>query len=326
MRTDSLSKLSGSEKICFCFPGQLLEPPCLNTDLLNCGAVLQDISSKTLELTGFNFSSHGFQDQRLNQYTNLKLQLSTYIVSVLYYRLLRQHGVVPDIITEHSMGIYAALVASGVFTFEETLMIVFEIGLLLEQNLSQLDGAMASVIGLSEDQINEILHRVIPLKVFVANYNGSKNFVLSGQREGIQKAITVAVDHYHAVSASMLTLNIPLHCMMLERFQPDLSAILSKAEPRTPKIPLINHLWLESCKPKMVRELVCESIFKPVHWDLCVQKIASSGVHRFVEVGYGETLFKLVRWIDRDITVMNIRDQKSIERIAEKLKNLGHHG
>ncbi len=306
--------------ICFCFPGQLLEMPSLDNGILSDTALTRDIAKTAFDLTGFKWPDLSFQDSALNRCINLKLQITSYLISVIYYRLLRQQGIEPDCITEHSMGIYAALVAAEIFTFEEVLLMVFEIGQLLEKKAQKNDCAMASIIGLPEDNINSIIDRLKTQKLFIANYNGSRNFVLSGQRQGILSAIQIALEQHHAVAAQELVLNVPLHCELLQYMHEDISNLLCRFKPNPPRIALINHLTAEICSQAEITRLLCEEIYKPVYWEKCVEKIAAMGIRQFVEVGYGETLFKLVRWIDSEMSVMNIRDKRSISTMTEKLQ------
>ena len=309
-----------NKKVCFIFPGQLLELPYLDTDVLRDDTLLRDMITKTRKLVGFEWSTRAFQDPALNKYVNLKLQILSYLISVIYCNYLKQEGIVPDVIGEHSMGIYAALVASGVFTFEEGLELVFSIGLLLEQRAEGMNGAMASIIGLTEDEIHSILERFNSYRLFIANYNGSRQFVLSGEREGIKKTIELALDGYRAIAARELILNVPLHCELIEVIKNDLITLLSTFNPKEGTIPVINHLTADICKQKGIRQLLCEGVYKPVLWDRCVQKLTGCGTHLFIEVGYGETLCKLIRWIDKDIPVLNIDDKSSVEKIKRKLK------
>jgi len=309
-----------NKKVCFIFPGQLLELPYLDADILRDGALFHDVITKARELVGFEWSTRAFKDPALKKYSNLKLQILSYLISVIYYNYLRREGIVPDVISEHSMGIYAALVASGVFTFEEGLELVFRIGLLLEQRAEEMNGAMASIIGLTEDEIHSIFERFNSYRLFIANYNGSRQFVLSGEREGIEKTIELALNGYHAIAARELVLNVPLHCKLIKVMKKDLVELLSTFNPKEGTIPVINHLTADICKQKSIRKFLCEEIYKPVLWDRCVQKLIGCGTHLFIEVGYGETLCKLIRWINKDVPVLNIKDKTSVEKIKSKLK------
>ena len=318
--TDNGKKMEG--KLCFSFPGQLLEIPNLENDILGDTTLTHEIIKKAYELIGFEWSTCTFRDSVLNKYLNLRLQIVSYLISIIYAHYLMREGIVPDIISEHSMGIYAALVASDTFTFEEGLELIFSIGILIEKRAQYLNCAMASIIGLTEDDLLSIFNCLNTHKLFIANYNGSRQFVVSGEREGIQKTIELAINEYHAIAARELILTAPLHCELLEGIKEDLVGLLSGFSPREGTIPVINHLTADISNREGIRRLLCEEIYKPVLWDRCVHKLIEYGANLFIEVGYGETIRKTVRWIDKDISVLTIKDKKSIKEIKRHLSTI----
>ena len=128
---------------------------------------------------------------------------------VHFYRL-RAAGWVPDILAEHSMGIYAALAASEAITFEEGLFITESIGRLLERegNLQGEPWPVSSVFPWRKSRRS--VTDLDGYQLFIANYNGSMQYVLSGEEEGVEKAISFALSR-KAISASRLAFNTALH-------------------------------------------------------------------------------------------------------------------
>ena len=310
---------SQTHTICFMFPGQLLELPAIANDILVDKAITEHRVIAAREITGFEWQGLYFHDPEFNQHINLRLQLTSYLISLMYYDYLMRSGIIPDVICEHSMGIYAALVASGAFTFEEGLELVFKIGLLIENKTKHMNGAMASIIGLTEQDILLIFKRLRQHRLFIANYNGSKQFVLSGDEDGIEQTIEIALHEYQAVAARKLLFSAPMHSSLLESIKNDLRDILSRFSPRELRIPVVNHLTAEFCCRDEIMQLLCEEIYRPVFWEKCVHRMKKYGVNLFIETGYGETLQKLIRWIDPDLLVVNIRDKGSIEKVRKLL-------
>jgi [acyl-carrier-protein] S-malonyltransferase len=135
-------------KTAFCFPGQLRDRVILEDHHpLKKDPQFREWTEKASRLTQFELLQFSFKGEEEDIGFNLKLQISTYLLSMIHFYRLRAAGWVPDILAEHSMGIYAALAASEAITFEEGLFITESIGRLLEKEGSLRRGGLVSVIG-----------------------------------------------------------------------------------------------------------------------------------------------------------------------------------
>jgi [acyl-carrier-protein] S-malonyltransferase len=242
-----------------------------------------------------DFSSRGEEDG-----AHLKLQIATYLLSMIHFDRLRSEGWVPDILTEHSMGIYAALAASEAITFEEGLWITQSIGKVLEREEGASGGAMASIVGLAIEEVEKIIQDLNGFGLSIANYNGSMHYVLSGEEEGIEKAMGLALSR-RAISATRLTFNVALHSSRLSAIREEIEELLKEIEVRSLRYPILNHWTVSPLRKEEVKEFLSIEIGKPVYWDRCVKMLIQEGVTQFIEVGHGTTLTKLIRWIDRNV-------------------------
>jgi [acyl-carrier-protein] S-malonyltransferase len=125
-------------------------------------------------------------------------------------------------------------------------------------------------------------------------------FVLSGQEEGVEKAISLALSR-KAISASRLPFDTALHSPTLLSLRKEIHDILKQIEIRSPKFPILNHWTARPLKRDEIKNFLSEEIGQPVYWDRCVERLLQEGVTRFVEVGQEATLTKLIRWIDREV-------------------------
>jgi [acyl-carrier-protein] S-malonyltransferase len=197
------------------------------------------------------------------------------------------------------MGIYAALAASEAITFEEGLFITESIGRLLEREGSLHRGGLASVIGLTLEEIGKICSDLNGHHLSIANYNGSMHYVLSGEEKGVEKAISLALSR-KAISASRLPFQTALHSPSLLSLKEEIQHILKEIAIRPPKFPVLNHWTVEPLKREEIRDFLCLEIGQPVYWDRCVERLIQEGVTQFIEVGQETTLTKLIRWIHRE--------------------------
>ena len=291
----------------FCFPGQLQERPTLKEDHpLRRDPHFKEWVERASHQTPFDLPDFSYKGEETG--FNLKLQISTYLLSMVHFYRLRSEGWVPDVITEHSMGIYAALAASEAITFEEGLWITESIGRILEREGASSGGAMASIVGLPSGEVEKISQDLNGFHLSIANYNGSKHFVLSGEEKGIEKAIDLALSK-KAISATRLTFNIGLHSPRLSVLSGEIRALLKEIEIRSPKFPILNHWTIRPLRQEEIKDFLSLEIGQPVYWDRCVEKLIQEGINQFIEVGHGATLTKLIRWINREVEVFSAGDR-----------------
>jgi [acyl-carrier-protein] S-malonyltransferase len=288
-------------KTAFCFPGQLQERPRLEDNpRLTEDPHFKECLARASHQTKFDLLNFSFKGDGEEAGFNLKLQISTYLLSMIHFYRARAAGWTPDIFAEHSMGIYAALAAAEAVTFEEGLFITESIGELLEREGTLHRGAMASIIGLPLEEILKICHDLDGYQLFVANYNGSMQYVLSGEEEGIKKAISLALSR-KALSARELSFKTALHSPSLFSLREEITNLLKDVKVQSPKFPIINHWTIQPLKREEIRDFLSEEIGRPVNWMRCVERLFREGVTQIVEIGHEATLTKLIRWMNRDV-------------------------
>lgn len=297
-------------KTAFCFPGQLQERPSLKDHPLREDAHFKELLRRVSGQTKFDFLNFTFKGEEKEEDLSLKLQIATYFLSVVYFYRLRDAGWNPDILAEHSMGIYSALAASEAISFEEGLFITESIGRLLKREGTVHPGGMASIIGLPLEEIQKICQDLNGFQLSIANYNGSMHFVLSGEEEGVKKAISLALAR-KAISATPLAFNTALHSPSLSSLREEIKEILQDIEIHPPKVPVLNHWTITPLRREEIKDFLSQEIGRPVYWIRCVEKLIQEGFTQFIEVGHESTLTKLMRWIDREVEAFSARDRLS---------------
>jgi [acyl-carrier-protein] S-malonyltransferase len=299
-------------KTAFCFPGQLHEKPILNDPLLRGDPYFKQLLTRASHQTKFDLLNFSFGGEEEEEDFSLKLQISTYFLSMVHFRRLRATGWNPDIFAEHSMGIYSALAASEAISFEEGLFITESIGRLLKKEGAIHPGGMASIIGLPLEEIQKICQDLNGFQLSIANYNGSMHFVLSGEERGVEKAISLALSR-KAISASRLAFNTALHSPSLYSLREEIMLILQEIKVQPLKVPILNHWTIKPLKREEIKDFLSQEIGRPVYWIRCVEKLLQEGFTQFIEVGHEATLTKLMRWIDREAEAFSTGDRILIQ-------------
>ena len=296
-------------KTAFCFPGQLQERPPLNDrHPLREDPHFKELLARASGQTKFDLLNFSFGGEAGEDDLSLKLQIATYLLSMVHFYRLRDAGWNPDILAEHSMGIYSALAASEAISFEEGLFITEAVGRLLKREGTIHPGGMASIIGLPLEEVQKICQDLNGFQLSIANYNGSMHFVLSGEEKGIESAISLALSR-KAVSATRLAFNTALHSPLLYSLREEIVKIIQDIEIQPPKVPILNHWTIKPLRREEVKDFLSQEIGRPVYWIRCVEKLIQEGFTQFIEVGHETTLTKLMRWIDREAEAFSAGDR-----------------
>jgi [acyl-carrier-protein] S-malonyltransferase len=287
-----------TEPLAFLFPGQLAEWVGMGRDFFEASAEARELFAITSERCGLDLSRIMFGGPPEALRENLAAQASVYLVSTLACRGLAREGVVPAATAGYSLGNYAAMVASGAISYEEALEVL--VAVWRETEARGIRGAMGAVIGARRETVEAECEslRAQGLPVWIGNVNASTQFVLTGSRE----AVAAALESFRprALSVLPLTMNWPIHSELMrpvaEAIAPMIAALKTVQDPRVPYYGPQGHAVSGG---EEVRRLLGTAFCFPTLWKDTFESMASDGLRRFLEVGPGEMLSRMVRWIDR---------------------------
>jgi [acyl-carrier-protein] S-malonyltransferase len=276
---------------CFMFPGQ----PLLRGSSLPADPDFSEIAELVarvarLHLESFEWLEGGSSD-------NVKLQLFGVAQSLYMLRRLRRQGVEPDLVAEHSMGIYPALVACGSLSEADALEITFRVGSTLADMPPGAQYALGCVIGLTDDKVLALAREA---GVHLANHNTSRHFLLSGTSDAIARAANMAMAR-GAFSSRIFGCDAPLHSPLIAPLQRKLRAIFGDYLYGEPAVPLLNHLDQRYLRAGEIPDFMLRELSLPVFWEKSYRALRGAGVKVFFEVGPGEALRKYNRWIEGDL-------------------------
>jgi len=252
------------------------------------------------------------------------------VAGVAAYRVwMTETGLVPAYVAGHSLGEYAALVASGALTLTQAAPLVRFRAQAMQDAVPVGAGAMAAILGLDAPKIVSACARITGATaqfdlqdgevVEAVNLNDPMQTVIAGSKAAVDKACEV-LKAEGAKRALLLQVSAPFHSSLMKPAAEKLKAKLAETSFASLQIPLINNIdvALETDAAR-IRDALYRQAFGAVRWVECVQAIKARGVSHIIECGPGKVLAGLVKRIDADLTGAPLFDPTSMTQVKEML-------
>ncbi len=203
--------------------------------------------------------------------------------NVALLRLMNQFGYTPDLVIGHSLGEYAALVASGVLTFAEALEVVSARGREMKKVSMEDNGCMAAVSAPIE-QVEKILSQVDGY-VVLANINSPLQSVVGGNTQAVEAALR-AFDQA-GFQATKIPVSHAFHTRIVAPASEPLKSVIDRMSLQPPKIPVVANVTgeLYPSSREEILEILARQVASPVQFIKGIQTLYSQGARVFVEVG-----------------------------------------
>jgi [acyl-carrier-protein] S-malonyltransferase len=224
----------------------------------------------------------------------------------------------PAFAAGHSMGQYSALVAAAVISLADGIRLVRERGRLMQASGEGHPGAMAAIIGLPDERLDDLVAAGAAHGTFgVANRNSPGQVVVSGVRPAVEAA-AAAAKGLGAKRAIVLPVSVAAHSPLMADAAAGMRAALGGVAFADPAVPLLANadasplLTAEACRAELVDHLTTG-----VDWIAAVTTMGAAGVTRFVEVGPGRVLSGLIRRIAPDAETLPLDDPNAPGGLAD---------
>jgi [acyl-carrier-protein] S-malonyltransferase len=193
------------KKIAFLFPGQGSQSVGMGLDFYQEYDVVRELFDMAEEISKINISKLSFKGPIEDLTQTVNLQPAVTAVNLACLAAIEKEGVRPDICAGHSLGEYSAMNASGIVSREDTFKMVFKRGELMHREAMRNKGAMHAIVGLSIDDVSEIVDEVKKEGVVaIANHNALQQIVITGSPDPVEKASSLAA----ARGAKAITLKV----------------------------------------------------------------------------------------------------------------------
>jgi len=300
------------------FAGQGAQAVGMGRDLAERHESARALFERADELLGFSLTERMFEGPAEELTRTSVCQPALYAHGLACLELLEER--VPDLeiagCAGLSLGEFTAHAAAGTFDFATGLDLVAKRGAFMEEATSATEGAMAALIGGEEEAIRKLAEAC---DVDIANLNAPGQIVVSGAKEGIEKAIEEAPDHGVRV-AQPLDVAGAYHSRLMASAQEKLATVLRDLELAKPSLPVACNVEGTAVDdPVDIRRTLEAQVTGSVRWSDCVRHFIDRGETLFIELGPGRVLAGLMRRIDRGPTALSFGDAEGLDKVVEEL-------
>lgn len=304
-------------KIGFLFPGQGSQNIGMGKDLYEKYEIVRNIYNEVKKLTGIDIAKITFEgpEELLNETKNTQLAILTMSLGIL--EILKQKNIKCDIQAGLSLGEYTALINSQVLSLDEGIKLVQKRGEYMQNLLPEGNWQMAAILGLTDEQVEEICKKVKCGFVKPANYNTLGQVAISGEEKAIKEAEIIAKES-NAKKVMILKTAGPFHTEKLiessKALRKELETItINKLE--TKVIKNIDGEFYENTDD--IKDILAKHIINPVRFSKTLQNMLDNGIDTFIEIGPGKTLSGFVKRMktEKNIQIFNINDVISLEKV-----------
>lgn len=309
-------------KIAFIFPGQGSQVVGMGQEFVENAAESKAFYDRADQALQFELSRLMLEGPAEELTLTYHAQPALLTTGVMVAEKLRAAGIQPHYAAGHSLGEYGALVLAGVMSFDDAVSIVHKRGLYMNEAVPAGQGAMAAILGMELEALNAVTKQVSAAgdAVQVANVNCPGQIVISGTKEGVDKAI-MAAKEAGAKRAIPLVVSGPFHSELMRPSSEKLKAALAEITLSAPEIPVIGNVMAKELKDvSAIQQELVEQVYSAVQWEASMREMIAQGVDIFIECGPSKVLSGLLKKIDRSVAAYCVYDEASLEAVIEASK------
>jgi [acyl-carrier-protein] S-malonyltransferase len=308
----------------YVFPGQGSQSVGMMTAWEDQQEIVNDVYNKAADVLGYDLWSIVAEGpvEKLNK-TEVT-QPAMLCAGVASWRVVNQQAGMPpaSMMAGHSLGEYTALVCAGSLELSDAIALVARRGQLMQAAVSQGAGAMAAIIGLSDEDVVKACATVTSGVAEAVNFNAPGQVVIAGDTTAVEAAMAAAKE-LGAKRALPLPVSVPSHCSLMRTAADQLAVELEALDIKMPEVPVIhNQSATAATSTDEIVERLKSQLYQPVKWVESVQNMQQQGITGLIECGPGKVLSGLTRRIEKSLQAFAIFDATTLANTQQSLGEL----
>ena len=280
---------------------------------------VQDLFNVASDIVGENLFDLIIQDnEKINQ--TIYTQPLMLVAGFATYQILKSKK--PEFNTDylagHSLGELTAALVGNVFSFQDAVKIVHKRAQLMQNAVPPGEGAMAAILGLEDDVVEEIcLAHQDKGVIEPVNYNSPGQIVIAGEKKLLED-ILPEFKEKGAKRVLMLPVSVPSHCSLMKEAEIQFADFLNNIVFNDSMVPIIQNV---TAKPVTHREEIkfnlIAQLSSPVQWTASIRYLESCGIDSIIECCPGKVLTGLNKRIisSEGVKILSITSDESFNEL-----------
>lgn len=280
-----------------------------------------DVYERASEILGFDLA------KKINESAEEELAKTVYsqpaimATSLVALEAMKINGVDFSAVAGHSLGEYAAMVASGILSLEDGFKVIKARAAAMQKAAELNSGAMYAIIGKSAEEIEQVCSEIDGYVVPV-NYNSAAQTVIAGETAAAEKA----AEKFSEMGAKAVKLGVSsaFHSKLMQPAAEEFAPAISGITFNKPNVEFYSNLTggLQTDFENMPEKLA-KHIVSPVRFTSELAALQAAGYENFIELGPNKVLTGLVKKTLKGVNAANVENVKTLEKALSGLEDRG---
>lgn len=297
------------------FSGQGSQYTGMGMDILNADSSLGFIYECASDILGFDLKKIIAESDASELSRTIYAQPAIMATSLICLEAAKKRGFEYGGAAGHSLGEYAAMVASGMLSLEDGFRVIKARAAAMDKAAQNSEGAMCAILKLSAKDVEKLCEEtegyVVP-----ANYNSTIQTVIAGEKAAVAAAAEAAAAK--RARAVPLAVASAFHTKIMQPAADEFYETAKNVKFNAPSVKFYsNVLGAELTDFSDMPALLAKHIVSPVRFTSELEAMQADGFDNFVEFGPKNVLTGLVKKTLKDVTANNCENCETLDKVTE---------
>ncbi len=295
------------------FSGQGSQFIGMGIDLLNADPSIGFIYDTASDVLGFDLKKIISESDAETLSRTIYAQPAIMATSLVCLEAAKKRGFEFEGVAGHSLGEYAAMVASGMLSLEDGFRVIKARAAAMDKAAQNSEGSMCAILKMAPADVEKLCEEIDGY-VVPANYNSSVQTVIAGEKAAVAAAAEAAAAK--RARAVPLAVASAFHTKIMQPAADEFYEMVKNVKFNVPNVKFYsNVLGTELTDFSDIPSLLAKHIVSPVRFTAELAAMQSDGFDRFIEFGPKNVLTGLVKKTLKDVTAKNCENCSTLEEV-----------